>query len=313
MHLPILRETTRLADLATIPIAVAAIVALDKDRVHDLADQRHRQSRYHSGHGPEHHAGRHLHHTPVLPLLVNRRILQALGEYLPCLLRTTGPARTRLLLLLRVGLEDRRLVRRVLVGGQQIHEPAAGAPLEILNQLLHLVLGALARDHAQHQAVLGVESDMVPVVPLADVLRPVGLTMLLFLADEGPLLIKLGFPRLRGKKPRVHRAVVGHGGQRRQPGAAPYSCSPRPVGWSGAPHNSLASVARPRAPCPVRACSGTTACPYAPRSASDTCDRPGPDVPCWAHCGSTPASCPGRAGRSQGRRGSDSRSFSGRP
>src|SRR5437660_5474687 len=115
MHLPILGETTRLADLPTIPIAVAAIVPLDEDRVHDLADQRHQQSRHDGYQRTEYHAGRHLHHASILSLFVNRRILQTFGQYLPWLLRPTGPARSRLVLLHRIGLEDRRLVGRVLI------------------------------------------------------------------------------------------------------------------------------------------------------------------------------------------------------
>src|SRR6185437_6427719 len=109
--------------------------------------QRQRQGRQHGGQRAEHHARRYLDHTSVLPFLVNRRIYQSLWQYLRDFLRTTATPRPRRFLLDRIRREDRRLVSGILVGSQQIHEPAASSRLAVTNQLVNLVLGPFARHY----------------------------------------------------------------------------------------------------------------------------------------------------------------------
>jgi len=146
MHLPVLAETTALPHFA--PVAVTAVVPLDEGDVHDLADQRGRQGRPHGHQRAEYHPRRHLDHSPVLAFLVDRRLRQALGQYLLWLLGPPRPPRPWLGLFDRIGLEERRRLRRVFVRGHPVHEPAARPRLEVMHPLMHLGVGALARNYA---------------------------------------------------------------------------------------------------------------------------------------------------------------------
>ena len=83
---------------------------------------------------------------------------------------------------------------------------------------MHFILGSFAWHHAHHQTVFGVKSHMVPVVALVGIVRVLRVAVLLFFADERPLLIELDFVRLGGKEPRVRRGRGGRVGRRSRPG-----------------------------------------------------------------------------------------------
>ena len=61
--------------------------------------------------------------------------------------------------------------------------------------------------------MLGVEGDMIRAVALMVILRVLQVAMLLLAVDEGPLLIQLKLPGLRGKKPPVPGAGFARAGR----------------------------------------------------------------------------------------------------
>src|ERR1051325_7705662 len=77
--------------------------------------------------------------------------------------------------------------------------------MDLLDYLLAVLRRAFAGHHGQQQAVLRVDRRVVPVVAQVVVARVVGVTVLLLLADEVPLLVELDLPGARGKKPRTRR------------------------------------------------------------------------------------------------------------
>src|SRR5262245_13395029 len=141
-----------------------------------------------------------MHHTPLVPGLVHRRILEVRwghGVWLLGPTRLAGPWRGDRL---AVGLQNRWLVSRVLVGDQQVHHASTCAPVHIFDQLFRLRGGALARHHAHHQTMYGVEGDMIPIIALFGVRWIVGIAVSLFFPYECPLLVTLDLSRLRGKR-----------------------------------------------------------------------------------------------------------------
>ena len=211
MDLPVLGKAVALAGLAAVAVVIRAVVPLHVHRVHPLTYRRGGQRRRDGKHRPEDDAGFDLDHAVVLARLVNHRILQALRGLLvrlgvPADL-APAPGSDRL----AVGLQDGRLVARVLIRGHQIHQPAAGPFFEIVYQELGVPLGTFARDHTDNQAMFGVEGHMVPVVAAQVICRLVRVAALLLLGDEGPLLVELDFTGLGGKKPRDRRGVARRG------------------------------------------------------------------------------------------------------
>lgn len=85
--------------------------------------------------------------------------------------------------------------------------------MDFLDQLLAVAALAFARHQAEQQPALRVDGRVVPSIAAQAVERIVRVAVLLFLADEAPLVIDLDRAGLRGKKP----PVLGGGG-RRAPG-----------------------------------------------------------------------------------------------
>ena len=79
-------------------------------------------------------------------------------------------------------------------------------------------LQTLADHNFQDQTAIGVECDMIPLIATKPVLLLGGIAVLLFLGDEGPLLIQLHLAGIGGKKPRVRRGVSGRVRQTVWPG-----------------------------------------------------------------------------------------------
>ena len=110
-----------------------------------------------------------------------------------------------------VGVQDRRLIGRVVVAGHQIHQPTPCPAAEVLDQRLGVLDGACPRHDADDQAVFRVEGDVVPVVPPVIVSGVAAVAVRLLLGDEGPLLIELDLGREGGNR---HEFVVGVAGVR---------------------------------------------------------------------------------------------------
>jgi hypothetical protein len=100
---------------------------------------------------------------------------------------------------LAIGPEDRILVGRVAVAGDQVHQPAIGPTLEVLDHRNDALGGPLAGHHADDQPTLGVDGHVVPGVALAIIGRVGRVAVLLLLGDEGPLLVELDLTRPGGE------------------------------------------------------------------------------------------------------------------
>ena len=83
-----------------------------------------------------------------------------------------------------IDLEHSLPVGRILLGSPQIQQPSPASPLQILDQELDVLGAALARHDADYQAVLGIQSHLVPGVSLLEVFGLVAVALLLLLADE---------------------------------------------------------------------------------------------------------------------------------
>src|SRR5262249_34848631 len=88
-----------------------------------------------------------------------------------------------------VEVQDRLLVRRVVVAGHQSHGLAPCPLTDRGDHRLNLLSPARPGDDAEHQLVLGIEGRVVPPVPVLVVRRVSGVTVLLLLVHERPFLI----------------------------------------------------------------------------------------------------------------------------
>src|SRR3954451_12563184 len=92
MRPPVLREAIRLPHLPRVPVAVRPVVPLPELCVVRPARRRGGQRRLHRRGGAEDHPPGHLHHTPLLPRLVHRGIVQSRGRHLVGTPRPPRPA-----------------------------------------------------------------------------------------------------------------------------------------------------------------------------------------------------------------------------
>ncbi len=239
MHLPVLGKATGLPYLPPVPVAVAAVVPLDEHRVHQRTHQRQRQRRQHRPLASR--------TPPALLTFTTRPFFRSLwtvayfsflGSTFTGFLGRPGRPVRGCCSDFRIGLEDRRLVRRILVRRHQIHEPAAGAFLEVVHQQLRVRPPCVCRaPRSPPSGVPGQRPHGPSYRPLRRASGIVGVAVLLLLADKRPLLIELHFAGLRGKKPRARRGLLGRVGRRPRPVARPCSCSPRPGDWSAGRRN----------------------------------------------------------------------------
>ncbi len=122
---------------------------------------------------------------------------------------------------LPVGIKERIRTGRVAVGRDRIHQPTTRADLDVFDHGLKVLGRPLARHDAENQSALGIDRNVVPGISLAVVVGVERVAFFLLLGDEGPLRVELDFTGVRGKKPRVRRAIR--------------ECALRPIGSNGRP------------------------------------------------------------------------------
>ena len=244
---PVLTEPIRLAGLPGVAVPIRPVLALDERRVDRPADPREGQGRRHRGPRPEDHPRADLHDPALLPPLGHHRVIQARRRDHVRGDRAARPAGAGRGDRLAVGVQDRRLIGRVIVAGHQPHQPTPGPAAELPHQRLGVPDRPGTRHDADDQATLGVEGDVVPVVPLVGVGGIGAVAVGLLLGDEGPLLIELDLGRQGGRPPRVRRGRPWHA--RRRSGCNGRRCwgSPGRAGRSGGRR-----IPRRRAPGPTR-------------------------------------------------------------
>ncbi len=202
---PVLRESVGLPSLPRVAVAVRRVLPLHERRVDRPTDPRQAQRQPHRRHRPEDDSGADRDDPPLLPPLRDHGVAQARRRGL---VRGLGAARLRGAWRgdrVAVGVQDRRLVGRVVVAGHQVHQAALGPVPEVRDQGLGVLDGPRPGHDADDQAMLGVERPMVPVISLVVVGRVGAVAVRLLLGDEGPLLIELDLGRPGGKSPRVRR------------------------------------------------------------------------------------------------------------
>src|SRR3954471_23812121 len=130
---PVLTEPVRLPRLPGVAVAVRAILSLDERRIDRPTRARPPQRRHHRGDRAEDHPSRDLDDPALLAGLLHRGVGQPLRSDLVGGLGTTalaGPGRRDRL---AVSVEDRLLIGRIAVGGDQVHQPAPCATLEVVD------------------------------------------------------------------------------------------------------------------------------------------------------------------------------------
>src|SRR5262249_37065873 len=137
---------------------------------------------------------------------------------------------------------------------------------------------ALAGHHGQQQAVLRIEGRVVPVVAFVVVARVVGVTVLLLLGDEVPLLVELDLTRQGGKKPRARRGGSWPGHRRGRGGARRCPWRRRSGGWWRGCRSPRGGGPGHRRPCR-----------WATGSVRGRCPCAGSRTSC--RCGSRPCGC----------------------
>ena len=81
--------------------------------------------------------------------------------------------------------------------------------MHIFDQRFGLYCSAFARYNTHHEAMRGVEGDVIPVVPLFAIRRSAGIAVFLLFPHKGPLLVELHLTRLRRKRDQHIMEVVG--------------------------------------------------------------------------------------------------------
>ena len=212
---------------------------------------------------------------------------------------------------LAVGVQDRRLVGRVVVAGHQPHRSALGPATGVLDRRLGVLDRPGPGDRRDDQPVFGVQRHVIPRVALVVVDRVGAVAVGLLLGDEGPLLIELDLGRPGGRSPRVRRG--GPWRARRRSGYSGRRCwgSRGRVGRSAGRRTPRRRVPGPPRPSRWGAGHRSGACPCARRIGP--CRRGGGACvgPCrgrsdGARSGFRRPACRTRGGRNSGSRsGSD--------
>src|SRR5215467_3746320 len=239
---------------------------LDKRSVNRCAHYRGCQRGLERGLRTEYAPELHVDHAPFFPGLVHRGVPQPLGGHE---VRLLGPARLagrRRDHRLAIGVENRCLVGGVFIGDQQIHHPSACARVQVFDQRFRLLSSTLPRHNAHHQAMHGVEGDVIPVVTLGRVCRIIRIAVLLLFPYKSPFLGKLHLAGPRGKMRRAHRAGRGHVRLPADYTGAPYRGGRLAGDWSCARHSPQRRGPAPRSAWPSPASRQTAASLAALRS-----------------------------------------------
>ncbi len=283
VHPPVFAESVTFPGFASIAMSGGPVLALQEGCVDRSANFRHPQRHDHRRQGAEDDPMAHSNDSTLGSDLLHHRIGQPGwygGNRLP---GATGLTRPGHVLVFAVGMADRRRVRRVVVAGHQVHQPTAGAAAKLSNENLRVLDGPGPWYHRHDQAMLGVESDMVPVVALVVIVGVGAIALGFFLADEGPHLIELSLGRPGGKEPPGGPGDSGH--DRRTAGyiGRPYLDRPGRAGRSGGPHTLRRDARRPTPPSPRGAEHRRVGCLFVRRSGL-----------CKSGSGACVWSCPGR-------------------
>jgi hypothetical protein len=99
-----------------------------------------------------------------------------------------------------VDFANRRLIRGVLVAGQQHIDPSSGPVVDLADQPLAGRAVAFARHQGQEQAALGIDGRVVPVVAAKPVERVSRIAGGFLLGDVSPLLVDLDLTGPGGEK-----------------------------------------------------------------------------------------------------------------
>jgi len=150
--------------------------------------------------------------TSLHSRLMNRRIHQFLRRDKDRTTRTTAFSRRQRSRALAKRLQNRLLIRFPLVARHQSRRLIFQDFRRFSYQQFRVLFGAFAINDYQHEFVLGIERNVIPVVAGANVNRRdcVCVAMLFLFEHEVPLLVELNFFGLWGKKPRVLRGVARH-------------------------------------------------------------------------------------------------------
>src|SRR5262249_30758055 len=177
--------------------------------------------------------------------------------------------------------QDRLLVGRVVVAGQEPQGTAFGPAMPVGDDGLHVLGIAGPGDDPEDQLVLGVLSLVIPPITALVIGRVGRIAGRWLLEDERPVLVELDLTGLRGKKPRARRGVAGRarppvgrrgprcGGSRPPAGPWPARRCGRPGGRSR------------RGPCLRASNSGTRGCPCARRTGPCRCGKSEVDPISW--------------------------------
>lgn len=208
MNVPMLRKTIRLPHFPAVAIAVRSVLPFDERRV-DLATARRRFQRgFHLLRRAEHPSIIDLRHSPLRSRFMNRRINKAWLRSVTRSSRTSSTSSPFGHSFLTERLQNRFFVRLVPVARHQSRNTEFQALSRSSDQQFRIRLRSLAVDDLQHELVLGIQGDVVPIVTASGVSRIVFVAVFLFLFHEVPLLVELNLLRFGGKRQRVHHGVV---------------------------------------------------------------------------------------------------------
>jgi hypothetical protein len=164
MSCQVLRERIGLAAFAGVLMPIGPVGSRDERRGARRARRRTPQERVQPAKRAEDQRPHHLDHSPLLAPLPHRRVAQVGGNDLHGL---GWPARPRTLRPGRLDAVDRvarRLLRGVLVAGDQQIESPPGPVADRADQPLAGLAMTLARHQGQESSALGINRGGVPVV-----------------------------------------------------------------------------------------------------------------------------------------------------
>jgi hypothetical protein len=215
MKTTILTEHVGPAHHSGIVATICRVQSLQERDVDRQACLRLSQSRSHRRHRPEYHSSHVLNHPSLLAPLLHRGVVCPRRRYL---IRDHPAIRSTCSLgcgLRLVGLEQRRLVRRLVVDGQQVEHPTLGPGLSHTNRLLDALGVTRPRHHGKPWTARRVGPHVIPPVPPVGVGQVAAGGVPLLLEDERLHLIVLDLTSVRGRTLPTRRGVAGHG---RRPG-----------------------------------------------------------------------------------------------
>jgi len=268
MNVPVLGKTVALSDFSSITIAVRAIVPFYESGINRIAYCRGFYRSLNFSFAAKDRSQVNFHDPAFLAYLVNRGISQALNWNTA---RTSGAARFACMwwcYFLAVSLQNRLLIRFILVGGNKIHHTTTGSFLKIPDKLGHVLFSAFTGHNADYQAMFGVISHMIPVVSLLTVRWVIVITVFFFLAHKGPFLVKLCLIGLGGKALPIHHGAPWRVRRRQGYTVLPCLDAHLQAGWSYEHHNFRRHALTQRASSSQVVAVQTTACLFVQKIAS---------------------------------------------